>query len=333
MQYRNTKIFDMGFNLKKILLALLFSTSEPLAIKDIQAVITRYHAENESKKTVLKSEADDDELPPDGEQSVIEDIFAQVPTILTATQIREAMEEISAELEESGAVYSLLQSSSGFKLAISKDYAEWVRLLRNDPRPQRLSRAALETLAIIAYRQPVTRAEIEAIRGVNADGAIGRLSEKELIYISGRADLPGRPIQYATTKNFLDYIGVNSIEELPSSDVLSPNQIADWIRRASSPEEITDTHVGLPSNDADLPTKAFKPDSSAQKIAYERQSEESEANQTPLDRKIENSIGDVPREVELKIGATAFPSDGAESATSEEEYEDTPDDENQNLKE
>lgn len=166
---------------------------------------------------------------------MIEDIFAQVPTILTATQIREAMEEISAELEESGQVYSLLQSSSGFKFAISKDYAEWVRLLRNDPRPQRLSRAALETLAIIAYRQPVTRAEIEAIRGVNADGAISRLSEKELIYISGRADLPGRPIQYATTQNFLDYAGINSLDELPASDVLTPGQIAEWIRARRVP--------------------------------------------------------------------------------------------------
>lgn len=190
------------FNLKKILMALMFSTSEPLSIKDIQAVITRYHAENDARAAAPKG-GDEDADGPDGGQSVIEDIFAQVPTLLTATQIREAMEEISAELEESGAVYSLLQSSSGFKLAISKDYAEWVRLLRNDPRPQRLSRAALETLAIIAYRQPVTRAEIEAIRGVNADGAIGRLTEKELIYISGRADLPGRPLQYATTQNFL----------------------------------------------------------------------------------------------------------------------------------
>lgn len=233
------------FNLKKILMALMFSTSEPLSIKDIQAVITRYHAENDARAAAPKG-GDEDADGPDGGQSVIEDIFAQVPTLLTATQIREAMEEISAELEESGAVYSLLQSSSGFKLAISKDYAEWVRLLRNDPRPQRLSRAALETLAIIAYRQPVTRAEIEAIRGVNADGAIGRLTEKELIYISGRADLPGRPLQYATTQNFLDYAGISSLEELPASDVLSPNQIAEWIRRASSPEKISDGHVGLP---------------------------------------------------------------------------------------
>lgn len=185
------------FNLKKILMALMFSTSEPLSIKDIQAVITRYHAENDARAAAPKG-GDEDADGPDGGQSVIEDIFAQVPTLLTATQIREAMEEISAELEESGAVYSLLQSSSGFKLAISKDYAEWVRLLRNDPRPQRLSRAALETLAIIAYRQPVTRAEIEAIRGVNADGAIGRLTEKELIYISGqgRPPRPSAAIRY-----------------------------------------------------------------------------------------------------------------------------------------
>jgi len=89
---------------------------------------------------------------------------------------------------------------------------------------------------------------------VNADGAISRLSEKELIYISGRADLPGRPIQYATTQNFLDYAGINSLDELPASDVLSPGQIAEWIRRAGSGEEISDTHVGLPSN-ADEPAE------------------------------------------------------------------------------
>ena len=175
------KFFVMGFNLKKILLALLFSTSEPLSIKDIQAVVTRYHNENDSRKSADSEDGAD--IPPDGEQSVIEDIFAQVPTILTATQIREAMEEIAGELEASGEVYRLLQSSSGFKLAVSKQYAEWVRLLRNDPRPQKLSRAALETLAIIAYRQPVTRAEIEAIRGVRPDGAKGRIAQKTQRYI------------------------------------------------------------------------------------------------------------------------------------------------------
>lgn len=266
----------MGFNLKKILRALLFSTSDPLTIKDIQAVVTRYHSELENAKKALAKNAEQNDsiiqMPPDpqldeprGENSVeqteIEDIMSQVPTLLTATQIREAMEEIAGELEENGDVCRLLQSSSGFKLAISKDYADWVRLLRNDPRPQKLTRAALETLAIIAYRQPVTRAEIEAIRGVNADSAITRLTEKELIFISGRADLPGRPVQFSTTSNFLDFIGVNSIEELPASDVLSPNQISEWIRRASSPQEIKEKDVGLPDNDAEHNTREVVIDS------------------------------------------------------------------------
>jgi len=266
----------MGFNLKKILRALLFSTSDPLTIKDIQAVITRYHSELENAKKALAKNAEQNDsmiqMPPEpqldeprgenqAEQTEIEDIMSQVPTLLTATQIREAMEEIAGELEENGDVCRLLQSSSGFKLAISKDYADWVRLLRNDPRPQKLTRAALETLAIIAYRQPVTRAEIEAIRGVNADSAITRLTEKELIFISGRADLPGRPVQFSTTSNFLDFIGVNSIEELPASDVLSPNQISEWIRRASSPQGIKEKDVGLPDNDAEHNTREVVIDS------------------------------------------------------------------------
>ena len=232
----------MEFNLKKILKALLFSTSEWLSIKDIQAVITRYHEENKE----LESGAEGEE--PEGErQELISEIIAQVPTLLTATQIREAMDEISGELESGGEVYKLMQGPNGFKLAVSPDYAEWVRLLRNDPRPQKLTQAALETLAIIAYRQPVTRAEIEAIRGVNADSAISRLSDRELIQITGRADLPGRPLQYGTTAAFLEFIGATSIEELPASDVLSPNQISEWIRRASNPQEFKNEDVGLPS--------------------------------------------------------------------------------------
>ena len=250
----------MSFNLKKILKSLMFSTNEPLTIKDIQSVIARYHAENDSAdKSQPRDENEISEVVADDEQGIIEDIIAQVPTLLTATQIREAMEEIAAELDEAREVFRLVQSASGFKLVISKEYSNWVRLLRNDPRPQRLSRAALETLAIVAYRQPVTRAEIEAIRGVSADSAISRLSEKDLIFISGRADLPGRPIQYSTTQNFLDFVGVNSLEELPSSDVLSPNQISEWIKRASAPAP-KDEDVGLPSEDEDEQTSAAATD-------------------------------------------------------------------------
>lgn len=190
-----------------------------------------------------------------------------------------------------------------------------VKLVRRER--YNLLRAALETLAIIAYRQPVTRAEIEAIRGVNADGAIGRLTEKELIYISGRADLPGRPLQYATTQNFLDYAGISSLEELPASDVLSPNQIAEWIRRASSPEKISDGHVGLPSND-DEPAQLSA--ASGEKSPG-GQSGGAEASRAPLDGGMEAEFGEVMQEAKVREGADAFPSEGAESAGSEEEFE------------
>lgn len=244
----------MDFDLKKFLKSLLFSTSDALSIKDIQAVVLRYHREMNalaSKRSkdrgadaadVSQVSGEDAIPPPDG------GAMSRVPTIITATQIREAMDEIAMELEDSGEVFRLLQSSSGYKFAISRDYAEWVRLLRNDSRPQRLSRSALETLSIVAYRQPVTRAEIEAIRGVGSDGPISRLMERELVYVSGRADLPGRPLQYSTTQNFLDFAGLNSIDELPSSDILSPGQISEWIRETSNRPEIKDGDVGLPAD-------------------------------------------------------------------------------------
>jgi len=107
----------------------------------------------------------------------------------------------------------------------------------------------METLAIVAYRQPVTRAEMEAIRGVSVDSAVSKLLELELVLVTGRADLPGRPIQYGTTDKFLEFIGVRSIEELPASDVLSPSQITEWFRQSTQQEDITDKDVGLPEEE------------------------------------------------------------------------------------
>ena len=243
----------MEFNLKKILKAMLASTSEPLAIKDIQAVIARYHEQREKSGKNSVSAPDDnsasDEIAREDdsapEQSVIEDIINQVPTLLTATQIREAVEELNAEMKETHSVTRIVSGPEGFRMVISPEYAEWVRLLRNDPRPQRLSAAVLETLAIIAYRQPVTRAEMEALRGVSVDSAISRLLDLELATVSGRADLPGRPSQFSTTPKFLEFVGLRTISELPESDVLSPSQISAWFQNAMNPYTPTNSDVGL----------------------------------------------------------------------------------------
>jgi segregation and condensation protein B len=263
----------MEFNLKKILCAMLLSTSEPLSIKDIQTVITRYHEEIEKAPAlpveggeaapegiVVPAEAVPSwpvatgvpEAPAPTGQEVMQDLMAQVPTLLTATQIREAMDAIALEMEANNEACRLLQGPTGFRLTVAPEYADWVRLLRDAPKPLKLSQAALETLALIAYRQPITRSEIEAVRGVATDSALNRLLELELVYVSGRADLPGRPIQYATTVKFLEFCGIRSLEELPATDVVSPAQLNEWIRRAIEPESqqelISDADVGLPSD-------------------------------------------------------------------------------------
>lgn len=246
----------MEFNLKKILKAMLASTSEPLSIKDIQAVITRYHEQREKQPAGTRDDTDADGNADDAgtpEQALIQDIINQVPTLLTATQIREAVAELNQEMEDFGDVTRILQSPEGFRMTIAPDYAEWIRLLRNDPRPQKLTQAALETLAIIAYRQPVTRGEMEAIRGVSADSALTRLLDLELVAVSGKADLPGRPSQFSTTPKFLDFVGLQTISELPESDVLSPAQISAWIERAKNPTKATAADVGLP--DDSVPVK------------------------------------------------------------------------------
>jgi hypothetical protein len=106
-------------------------------------------------------------------------------------------------------------------MATRPEWVELVAKLQEDRRSQRLSRAALETLAIVAYRQPVIRPDIDAIRGVNSDSALKTLLERGLVAIAGRDEGPGRPLLYRTTSNFLKYFGLNRVEDLPGPDELA----------------------------------------------------------------------------------------------------------------
>jgi segregation and condensation protein B len=105
-------------------------------------------------------------------------------------------------------------------LATDPKYAGWVRQLFPSPKPARLSAPALETLAIIAYRQPITRADVEAVRGVNIDGVLQTLMERGLVKIAGRAEIPGRPLLYETTQFFLDHFGLRTLDEMPNVEEL-----------------------------------------------------------------------------------------------------------------
>jgi len=131
-------------------------------------------------------------------------------------EVAGAMRELGSGYEEQQRGFRMVESGGGWKVVTSPEAAPWVRQLFPENRPARLSPSALETLAIVAYRQPITRADIEAVRGVNVDGVMQTLLERGVIRITGRAEVPGRPLLYGTTEFFLEHFGLRTLEELPN---------------------------------------------------------------------------------------------------------------------
>jgi segregation and condensation protein B len=131
-------------------------------------------------------------------------------------EVRAGMQALAGEYEEQQRGFRLIESGAGWKVVTTPEAAPWVRQLFPENRPARLSPSALETLAIVAYRQPITRADIEAVRGVKVDGVMQTLLERGVIRITGRADVPGRPLLYGTTEFFLEHFGLRSLDELPN---------------------------------------------------------------------------------------------------------------------
>lgn len=263
----------MAFDLKRVLKVMLFASNGPLSVKDIQTALTRFHeqatalpleeqgaestepgassAEPAAGKDGSDAPGGNSGMPAEPEEPVLpapvedDEFYRDVPALVTTAQIREAVDALSLELQAAGGEILLVEGHNGWRLATHPRFARWVRLLRNEPPPVKLSPSSLETLAVIAYRQPVTRAEIEQIRGVSADAGLAKLLERDLVYIVGRADLPGRPIQYGTTEDFLEFTGIKSLDELPSSDVLSPRQIDAWLQTSNQPRAASDADMGL----------------------------------------------------------------------------------------
>ncbi len=128
----------------------------------------------------------------------------------------QAMQELRDEYDQQQRGFLLMENAAGWKVVTSPDAVAWVRQLFPENRPARLSPSALETLAIVAYRQPLTRADIEAVRGVNVDGVMQTLLERGVIRITGRSEVPGRPLLYGTTEFFLEHFGLRTLDELPN---------------------------------------------------------------------------------------------------------------------
>jgi segregation and condensation protein B len=135
-------------------------------------------------------------------------------------EVAAALEQLKVEYIQQSRAFQLIEKAEGWQLASDPAFAKWVRQLFPAAKPARLSAPALETLAIIAYRQPITRADVEAVRGVNIDGVLQTLMERGLVKISGRAEIPGRPLLYETTQFFLDHFGLRNLDELPNAEEL-----------------------------------------------------------------------------------------------------------------
>jgi segregation and condensation protein B len=183
--------------LKFILESLLFSAQKPLSVKELRDVLANAATAEDADEAAkpFKKTKDDD--------------------------VTAALEELAREHETAARSYRLACVAGAWQFVTQPEFSPWLKALVGvKSRPTRLSQAALETLAIIAYRQPVTRAEVEQVRGVNIDGTMQTILERGLVEQSGRAEVVGRPALYSTTPLFLEYFGLRGLEDLPAADEL-----------------------------------------------------------------------------------------------------------------
>ncbi|MEY4917867.1 MAG: SMC-Scp complex subunit ScpB [Verrucomicrobiota bacterium] len=183
--------------LKFILESLLFSAQKPMSVKELRDVLANAATAEDADEAAkpFKKTKDDD--------------------------VTAALEELTREHETAARSYRLACVAGAWQFVTQPEFSPWLKALVGvKNRPTRLSQAALETLAIIAYRQPVTRSEVEQVRGVNIDGTMQTILERGLVEQSGRAEVVGRPTLYSTTPLFLEYFGLRGLEDLPAADEL-----------------------------------------------------------------------------------------------------------------
>ena len=159
----------------------------------------------------------------------IREILSSFSIKTDVNKIEQSIEKLNEEYNEAGSSFEIIKIAGGYQFATRKEYGVYVGKLFDEKQRKKLSQSSIETLAIIAYKQPITRNEIEFIRGVNVDYIVNSLLERDLVCITGRAETPGRPILYGTTDTFLKVLGLNSISDLPKlkeiNDILQNEKI------------------------------------------------------------------------------------------------------------
>lgn len=199
---------------KKIIEALLFASSKPMNTKEIKKVLRNFGVR----------------------------------------EIEEMILELKREYEEAGRSFEIYEIAGGFEIATRKEFAPWICRAEVQKRAKQATQSALETLAILAYKQPLTRAEIEELRGVDVSGVVANLMEKGFIKIVGKKEIPGRPFLYATTEKFLEHFGLNALGDLPNIE-----EIKLLVEKSVKREDL----LGSKGNVIDVPAERVQPESGA----------------------------------------------------------------------
>ena len=216
-------------SLQQVAGALVFGADHPLTVEEIRACLREVAGEDQAAAAFAGASARD---------------------------VRDALESAAKELQRLSLGIELVEVSGAFRFQSEACCGRWLRFLLRKERPNRLSRPSLETLAIIAYRQPIAKSEIEGIRGVVVDHILKALMELHLVRIVGRSDLPGRPFLYGTTASFLDHFGLKSLSELNEMDpTLQRSKLAE--RKAIHCKPAKDKEA--PDGDTDLKLEAPDP--------------------------------------------------------------------------
>lgn len=236
MSNPDTPGMALASSLQQVVGALIFGSERPLSIEDIRTCLQEVGALDEQTR-----------------------VFADA----APREVRDAVEGIAKDLSRLGLGIELAEHSEGFRFQTQACTGRWLRHMLKADRPGRLSRPALETLAIIAYRQPIAKSEIEAVRGVAVDHIIKALMELHLVRIVGRSDLPGRPFLYGTTASFLEHFGLKNLTDLNALDpTLQRSRPADRraVHRKAKPDKPEGAPAGAPDAAPAAPAEAAAED-------------------------------------------------------------------------
>lgn len=278
--------------LKQIIGAMLFVRKEPLTVEEIRRVLSST-AERRGGITVDFAKANE-------------------------KLVREVVAELERELAERKLGFHIIEVAGGWRLENDANCGPWLRVMLQKGRGTRLSLPALETLAIVAYRQPCVRSEIEAVRGVAVDAILRNLLEMQLIRVIGRSELPGRPWMFGTTQKFMEHFGLKSLDDLPGTDELRRMEAAQSARATKAAPK---PKAESAEDDAQMTLATIDEEAAIEVDGETEEQEQAEGDETPIEREEISEDDIVGGEEEAEDAEDEFDDDD------EDEFDDEDDDE------